>query len=126
MSKGSFLAALLLAFLTTGTVASAQSAAGEVIHAPIIKRGVSFLQNAPAATLGPMKAPQQADRQTDLIRAMRGSMHAAAPGANLEVPMANTSAGVVQGGTAVTFNGLDVVDQEFVNRIDLEPPDQGI
>jgi hypothetical protein len=30
------------------------------------------------------------------------------------------------GGTAVTFNGLDIVDQEFDNRFDLEPPDQGV
>jgi hypothetical protein len=126
MNKGGILAALLLVFLTTTTVASAQSGAGEVTHMRIIKRGVSFLQNAPAALLGPMKPPRQADREPDLIRAMRLSMHAAAPDTRLEVPTAQTSAGVVNGGTAVTFNGLDIVDQEFDNRQDLEPPDQGI
>ena len=127
MSKKWILAVLLLVFLTSATVASAQNRAGEVSHAPIIKRGVSFLQNAPAAAqLGSMKPPREADRERDLIKAMRGSMRAATPNTNLERAQASANANVINGGTAVTFNGLDIVDQEFDNRFDLEPPDQGI
>ena len=45
---------------------------------------------------------------------------------NPERARATTNASVVNGQTAVTFNGLDIVDQEFDNRFDLEPPDQGV
>jgi hypothetical protein len=72
MSKKWILAVLLLVFLTTVTVASAQNGAGEITHTPIIKRGVSYLQNAPAAApLGPMKPTREADRERDLVKAMR-------------------------------------------------------
>jgi hypothetical protein len=127
MSKKWILAVLLLVFLTTVTVASAQNGAGEITHTPIIKRGVSYLQNAPAAApLGPMKPPREADRERDLVKAMRRSMRSAAPNTNLERAQASANANVISGGTAVTFNGLDIVDQEFDNRFDLEPPDQGV
>ncbi|MFY9529772.1 MAG: hypothetical protein WAR24_12760, partial [Candidatus Acidiferrales bacterium] len=126
MSKRWVGVVLLLVFVPIAT-ASAQNAAREVTHTPIIKLGTSRLQNAPAAVLlGPMKPPRQADHEPDLIKAMRGSMHAAAPNINLEMPKAETNASVVNGGTALTFNGLDIVDQEFDNRFDLEPPDQGL
>jgi hypothetical protein len=129
MSKGWILAILLVVLLTTAAVASAQNGAGEVTHAPIIKRGhgLSFLQSAPAAALlGPMKPPREADRERDLIKTMRESMHAAAPSTNLQRAQASANASVVSGGTAVTFNGLDIVDNEFDNRFDIEPPDQGL
>ena len=127
MSKKWILAVLLLVFLTTVTVASAQNGAGEITHTPIIKRGVSYLQNAPAAApLGPMKPPREADRERDLVKAMRRSMRSAAPNTNLERAQASANANVINGGTAVTFNGVDIVDQEFDNRFDLEPPDQGV
>src|ERR1700730_2835216 len=117
MSKAWILAILLLVFPTTATVASAQNDV-QVAHGPIIKRGVSFLQNAPrAAALGPMKPPREADRGRDLIKVLRNSMHGAAPNTNLERARATMNASVVNGGTAVTFNGLDIVDQEFDNRV---------
>ena len=129
MSKSRILAFLILALLTTAAVASAQDSAGEVTHARIMvyKRGLSFLENVPAAAArGPMKPPREAELKRDRIKAMRESMHAAAPNLNLGWAVASTNASVVSGGTAITFNGLDIVDQEFVNRFDLEPPDQGI
>ena len=126
MIKKWILAVLLLVFLTTVTVASAQNGAGEITHAPIIKRGVSYLQNAPAAPLASMKPPREADRERDLVKAMRRSMRGAAPNTILERAQASANANVINGGTAVTFNGLDIVDQEFDNRFDLEPPDQGV
>src|SRR5215470_18044811 len=100
MSKGRSFAFLLLVLLTTAAVASAQNGAGEVTHARITTRGVSFLQNVPAeAPRGPMKPPREADRKRDLIKAMRESMHAAAPNINLGRALASTNAGVVSGGT---------------------------
>jgi hypothetical protein len=72
MSKKWILAGLLLVFLTTAAVASAQNDV-QVTHGPIIKRGVSFLQNAlRAAALGPMKPPREADRGRGLITACMG------------------------------------------------------
>jgi hypothetical protein len=128
MSKGWSLAGLLFVLLTTTTIASAQNGAREVTHMQLIHRDRSFLQNAPPRELAPerMKPPREADRKRDLIKAMRQSMHAAAPSATLERAQASTNASVLNGGTAVTFNGLDIVDNEFDNRFDLEPPDQGL
>jgi hypothetical protein len=122
------LAALFWVSLATAAIASAQSVAGEVTKTHVIYRGTSFLQNAPPRSLAPegMKPPREVDRKRDLIKAMRDRVHPASPNTNLERARASLNANVVNGGTAVTFNGLDAVDQEFDNRFDLEPPDQGV
>ena len=126
MNKGWILALLLFVMPSSATVAAGQNGTGEITHTPIIKRGVSYLQNAPAAPLASMKPPREADRERDLVKAMRRSMRGAAPNTILERAQASANANVINGGTAVTFNGLDIVDQEFDNRFDLEPPDQGV
>jgi hypothetical protein len=127
MNKGWILALLLFVMPSSATVAAGQNGTGEITHTPIIKRGVSYLQNAPAAApLASMKPPREADRERDLVKAMRRSMRSAAPNTILERAQASANANVINGGTAVTFNGLDIVDQEFDNRFDLEPPDQGV
>jgi hypothetical protein len=118
---------VFLVLVVSAPVSSAQSGPREVTRARIINRGTSFLQNARAAMpQGPIKRPRQADREPDLIKAMRSSMHAGAPNINLGHALASENANVINGGTAVTFKGLDIVDQEFENRFDLEPPDQGL
>jgi hypothetical protein len=128
MSKGWILAVLFLVSVATAAVTMAQNVSGEVTKTHVIYRGTSFLRNAPPRSLAPegMKPPREADRKRDLIKAMRESLRAAAPNINLERARTSMNANVVNGGTAVTFNGLDIVDQEFDNRFDLEPPDQGV
>jgi hypothetical protein len=73
-----------------------------------------------------MKPPREADRKREFIKALRESMR----GATSKIPsaraQASATASIVRGGTELTFKGLDVVDQEFDNRFDLEPPDQGL
>jgi hypothetical protein len=128
MSKGWMSAALFWVSLATAGIASAQNVAGEVTKTHVIYRGTSFLQNAPPRSLAPegMKPPREADRKRDLIKAMRESVHAASPNIILERARTSMNANVVNGGTALTFNGLNAEDQEFDNRFDLEPPDQGL
>jgi hypothetical protein len=119
---------LLLVILTTATAALAQNAAREATPTRIIHRGTAFLQSEPPRPLAPetMKPPREADRKRDLMKAMRDSMHAPAPNVALERAQASKTASILSGGTEVTFNGLNIQDQEFDNRFDLEPPDQGL
>jgi len=128
MSKWWSSAVLLWVILAIATVASAQNVAGEVTPTRLIHRGTAFIQNAPSPQSGPetMKPPREADRRRDLIKMMRGRMPAAAQSFVLERPQASKTSSVVNGGTEVTFNGLNILDQEFDNRFDLEPPDQGL
>jgi hypothetical protein len=119
---------LLLVILTTATAALAQNAAREATPTRIIHRGTAFLQSEPPRPLAPetMKPPREADRKRDLMKAMRDSMHAPPPNVALERAQASKTASILSGGTEVTFNGLNIQDQEFDNRFDLEPPDQGL